>query len=1107
MMKSVKFFLLIIISYPLHAQYAPNNYPTSPDVNKIQTYGEISTSPYAGLTNITLPIYTIKEGDFQFPISLDYNSRGIKVREEASRVGIGWSLGLPGLISRTINGLDDFLGDFNSRVSVMDRGKYFYSRANDNTLVPDFTGYVIEPFIMKMGLDTRIMPNDYQLDNYLDPGSRETKQNTDFQPDVFSYKLPNYNGKFIFKRNRQPILEKLQDNLKIEILDSLNIGRDYTVKMKIIDDKGNTYFFNDYERLIYQGSHLISTDNAWYISKIVTSKGDIIKFTYENTETFPGYNLLDYHGMPINLYNDCTNGTESCGNFPFSESKVYEGMKFFKSKLIKKIEFSQGILEFEYSNREDIYQDKKISQIIIKNVNEKLVKSIKLNHDYFVTNFSTLNTSLGDWQQNMESYADREKYLNHRLRLESLDFMNSEQEVINSQIFEYFNENIPTKNSTAMDLWGYFNGAKNNQHLFPDFTIIVPNAQSSRPHVSMMSYNWGENTTLHIAGANRDVNPLYTNTMLLKKIIYPTKGKTEFEYENNTYDPSESFKKDQNASKISFFQERDDNSFRFAGGLRIKSVVNNDMIGGNYYTEFKYHDSIDSDHSNGLLIERPNLFDFRKRRTAIYIPGSEYDPNGLNGLVLLRNIPKYDEDFIGYKYVTEMKYSSSIFSKKIYHYYIEGSWVYTYLYSLGKGFDVPKNSLTENENIFYKTTIKSNSFHLMPYDQRNMNSWLYRDYSFDYKPSEIENEKNPYNGLLKKIELFDENDYKIRSESFQYNLVTIPIQYWGVIYGLTDKEAGPLTSDMWADFRYHNPYYFTLYPLIQSMAITKGHSEAQYNIAYKSIKSINNPGPEKIIIKDYLNNKVLTTTVDNIYRTVTGTSYLLSNKTIFPDLSTKVIDYQYAEEKSNLYLLNKNMISIPLESTITKKQHVGDAGKIIFKVETKYPASQIEANTRTSGLPVPYEVWSKDLQNSNLNKEITYDSYDNKGNLLQYTTKAGVSTSIIWGYSQTQPIAKIEGAKLSQITQTLINSIVNASDETNANYSESTLVNQLDAFRIALPNFQISTYTYKPLIGVTTITPPSGIRELYIYDTANRLKEVKDINGDILKTYEYHYKP
>ncbi|MDQ0478295.1 YD repeat-containing protein, partial [Chryseobacterium sp. MDT2-18] len=42
---------------------------------------------------------------------------------------------------------------------------------------------------------------------------------------------------------------------------------------------------------------------------------------------------------------------------------------------------------------------------------------------------------------------------------------------------------------------------------------------------------------------------------------------------------------------------------------------------------------------------------------------------------------------------------------------------------------------------------------------------------------------------------------------------------------------------------------------------------------------------------------------------------------------------------------------------------------------------------------------------------------------------------------------------------------------------------------------------------VTSITPPSGIRELYIYDTANRLKEVKDITGNILKTYEYHYKP
>ena len=35
---------------------------------------------------------------------------------------------------------------------------------------------------------------------------------------------------------------------------------------------------------------------------------------------------------------------------------------------------------------------------------------------------------------------------------------------------------------------------------------------------------------------------------------------------------------------------------------------------------------------------------------------------------------------------------------------------------------------------------------------------------------------------------------------------------------------------------------------------------------------------------------------------------------------------------------------------------------------------------------------------------------------------------------------------------------------------------------------------------------PSGIREIYKYDGANRLERVTDINGNILKEYKYKYK-
>jgi len=152
------------------------------------------------------------------------------------------------------------------------------------------------------------------------------------------------------------------------------------------------------------------------------------------------------------------------------------------------------------------------------------------------------------------------------------------------------------------------------------------------------------------------------------------------------------------------------------------------------------------------------------------------------------------------------------------------------------------------------------------------------------------------------------------------------------------------------------------------------------------------------------------------------------------------------------------------------------------------------------------------LNDNTLLTESTYDKYDAKGNLLQYTTKDGTSTTIIWGYNQTQPIAKIEGAKLSDINQSLIDSIVSASDndaQTGTDASEQSLISALDLFRnnFALVNYQISTYTYDPLIGVKSITPASGIREIYSYDSMNRLEKIVGIDEKIIKEYKYNYRP
>ncbi|NJM78864.1 MAG: hypothetical protein HC854_03150 [Flavobacterium sp.] len=132
----------------------------------------------------------------------------------------------------------------------------------------------------------------------------------------------------------------------------------------------------------------------------------------------------------------------------------------------------------------------------------------------------------------------------------------------------------------------------------------------------------------------------------------------------------------------------------------------------------------------------------------------------------------------------------------------------------------------------------------------------------------------------------------------------------------------------------------------------------------------------------------------------------------------------------------------------------------------------------------------------------TYDKYDDKGNLLQITEQNGISTVFIWGYKKMYPIAKIENATYAQVQQYETN-LQAVSDSPN---SETALQTALNALRTALPNAMITTYTYLPLIGISTMTAPNGDITKYQYDYANRLKTILDKDNKILENYEYQYR-
>ncbi|GAA5084620.1 hypothetical protein GCM10023210_04610 [Chryseobacterium ginsengisoli] len=249
------------------------------------------------------------------------------------------------------------------------------------------------------------------------------------------------------------------------------------------------------------------------------------------------------------------------------------------------------------------------------------------------------------------------------------------------------------------------------------------------------------------------------------------------------------------------------------------------------------------------------------------------------------------------------------------------------------------------------------------------------------------------------------------------------------------------------------------------------------------------------VTKDYLNNKISTTQTSYSYSSLNNLLLKLVN---YPDGIAESTQFSYANPVDNQKLFNANMVSIPLLKTISK------GGQDYSAFRTKYddtshlnPTSVVE----TSQVQPPnYVVDTKTI--------INYTTYDNKGNLLEYVNTANVPTTIVWGYNKTLPIAKIEGASYATVSQYL-QDIIDKSDADVDATTEQTLINALDVLRKRpeMSDYQITAYTYNPLVGVTNIIPPSGIREQYLYDSSNRLKRIIDVNGKILKENEYNYVP
>ena len=109
----------------------------------------------------------------------------------------------------------------------------------------------------------------------------------------------------------------------------------------------------------------------------------------------------------------------------------------------------------------------------------------------------------------------------------------------------------------------------------------------------------------------------------------------------------------------------------------------------------------------------------------------------------------------------------------------------------------------------------------------------------------------------------------------------------------------------------------------------------------------------------------------------------------------------------------------------------------------------------------------------------------------------------LWGYNHRFPVAEIEGSDSGKIAGLINQSVLDNPA------GDAALRTELNKIRTGLAGTRalVTTCTYDPLIGMTSKTDPAGRTTYFEYDGIGRLVDIKDIGGNIIKTFRYHLMP
>lgn len=482
---------------------------SSPNAASLGKYGDVPVSYHTGIPDISIPIYTIESGSLSLPVSLSYHAAGLKVQEQASWVGAGWSLNAGGMITRTVRGAADDRGYNNGYVN---KGYYSDSGYNNYLLHPDgsfgtsHSGYT--------------SPDDEQFE----------VNRKDGEPDIFTFNFAGHTGKFYFNDDQTPMIVPEED---LKIQPDLLIGPGFQGFIVTTSD-GTKYYFgktgNNGSVDPVETTFFITTQNtyglsgqvasSWFLNKIVSADGmDSILLNYQQ-EKYSCYNISMF---PV-FYQGSQQFLGSWASYPYE----YDLAKNFISGVrLSSITFPNGTVTFNAASsaRTDLsgYTDwtmndqantdaKALASIQIAD-NGNFCKKFNFFYNYFYDNANTLTGTL--FTNNYPGInINSDKY---RLRLDSIQELTCDSTAkVPPYKFNYFSELVPRKLAFGIDHWGFYNGVTNNTTLLPTSSMLTETSFTTWP------------------GANRDAAWPAMRGGTLQQINYPTGGYSKFDFESNS---------------------------------------------------------------------------------------------------------------------------------------------------------------------------------------------------------------------------------------------------------------------------------------------------------------------------------------------------------------------------------------------------------------------------------------------------------------------------------------------------------------------------------------------------------------------------------------------